>query len=207
MTDPFVAMTAADEPAGLARLHRRLEESAAADGVLDVAVRTYASPVGELLLAATEQGLVQVSFATQGRDAVLAELARRVSPRVLDAPRRLDAVARELDEYFGGRRTAFEVPLDLRLAHGFRRTVLEHLRQVGYGQTVSYAALAAGSGSPRAVRATGSACATNPIPVVVPCHRVLRSDGSLGGYAGGLHVKRALLALEGAPVAGAAPRA
>ncbi len=104
--------------------------------------------------------------------------------------------ARELGEYFAGHRTAFELPLDLRLAHGFRRTVLDHLRRVDYGSTTTYAALAAQAGSPRAVRATGSACATNPLPLVVPCHRVLRSDGTVGQYAGGAEVKQALLRLE-----------
>lgn len=187
-----------DEAARLAALHARLEADAAAEDLLDVAYRTLSSPVGELLLAATPGGLVRLSFSGEEPDAVLADLARTVSPRVLRAPARLDAVARELEEYFAGRRRAFDVDLDLRLARGYRRTVLEHLRDVAYGATVSYGELAAASGNPRAVRATGSACAHNPLPVVIPCHRVLRSDGSLGGYTGGLDIKRALLAIEGA---------
>ncbi len=115
---------------------------------------------------------------------------------MLQRPARLDETARQLEEYFAGRRREFDLPLDLRLAHGFRRHVLDELRDVGYGTTVSYSELAQAAGNPRAVRAVGSACATNPIPIVIPCHRVLRSDGSLGGYGGGLHVKRALLDLE-----------
>jgi methylated-DNA-[protein]-cysteine S-methyltransferase len=190
---------AADD-AALARLHARLVAAADAEGVLDVAYRTVPSPVGDLLLAATDLGLVRVALGGERPDAVLAELARDISPRVLLAPARLDAVARELDEYFAGRRRGFDVPLDLRLARGFRRVVLEHLRAVAYGTTVSYAQLAAASGNARAVRATGTACAHNPLPLVVPCHRVLRSDGTLGGYTGGLEVKRALLALEAGPL-------
>jgi methylated-DNA-[protein]-cysteine S-methyltransferase len=199
MTDLAAALHAADD-AALARLHARLVAAADAEGVLDVAYRTVPSPVGDLLLAATDLGLVRVALGGERPDAVLAELARDISPRVLLAPARLDAVARELDEYFAGRRRGFDVPLDLRLARGFRRVVLEHLRAVTYGTTVSYAQLAAASGNARAVRATGTACAHNPLPLVVPCHRVLRSDGTLGGYTGGLEVKRALLALEAGPL-------
>jgi methylated-DNA-[protein]-cysteine S-methyltransferase len=199
MTDLAAALHAADD-AALARLHARLVAAADAEGVLDVAYRTVPSPVGDLLLAATDLGLVRVALGGERPDAVLAELARDISPRVLLAPARLDAVARELDEYFAGRRRGFDVPLDLRLARGFRRVVLEHLRAVAYGTTVSYAQLAAASGNARAVRATGTACAHNPLPLVVPCHRVLRSDGTLGGYTGGLEVKRALLALEAGPL-------
>ena len=184
--------------ATLARLHHKLELRATETGLLDVAFRTIDSPVGPLLLAATPLGLVRVAYQREGHDAVLQALASRISPRILAAPRRLDDVARQLDEYFTGRRTAFDVALDRQLAAGFRRTVLDHLAAISYGQTESYAEVAAATGHPGAVRAVGSACATNPLPVVVPCHRVLRSDGSLGGYLGGLEVKRALLELEGA---------
>jgi methylated-DNA-[protein]-cysteine S-methyltransferase len=127
---------------------------------------------------------------------VLQRLADDVSPRVLHAPRRLDEVARELDEYFAGHRREFHVAVDLRLARGFRRDVLEHLRAVPYGATVSYAALAAASGNAAAVRAAGSACSHNPIPLVVPCHRVVRSDGSTGNYLAGRAAKESLLAME-----------
>jgi methylated-DNA-[protein]-cysteine S-methyltransferase len=182
--------------ASAARLSAALTGRAQAAGLLDVAYRTLASPVGPLLLAATETGLVRIAFATEGHEHALQQLADRVSPRVLHAPARLDRVARELDEYFAGARRCFELPLDLRLARGFRLSVLHRLTEIEYGQTVSYGSIAIAAGSPRAVRAVGSACATNPIPLVVPCHRVLRSDGSLGGYGGGLDAKRTLLALE-----------
>jgi len=184
--------------AELDRLHALLAARAEAEGLLDVAYRTLDGPVGPLLLAATPVGLVRVAFAVQDHEAVLADLAARVSPRVLAAPRRLDPVARQLDEYFAGERRTFDVPVDLRLATGFRRTVVEHLREIGYGRTASYAQVAAAAGSPRAVRAVGTACARNPVPLVVPCHRVVRSDGSPGQYAGGPAAKAALLALEGA---------
>jgi len=121
-----------------------------------------------------------------------------VSPRVLRAPARLDAAARELDEYFAGRRRQFGLPLDFQLSRGFRLAVLTHLREIDYGTTESYAVVAAAAGSPAAVRAVGTACATNPLPVVVPCHRVVRSDGSIGQYVGGPGAKQALLALEAA---------
>ena len=181
------------------RLRARLAAAAEAEGILDVAYRTVDTPVGPLLLAATEQGLVRVAYPNQGHDAVLQALADRVSPRVLHAPGRLDPVARQLDDYFAGRRHRFDVPLDWRLSTGFRSTVLHHLAvDVDYGHTASYAALAALAGNPKAVRAVGTACATNPLPVVVPCHRVVRSDGAIGNYAGGVEAKRTLLELEAA---------
>lgn len=190
-------MTFSREPADLPqRLRDRLAAEADRADLLDVAYRTLDTPVGPLLLAATERGLVRVAYAVEDHDAVLASLAARVSPRVLAAPRRLDAVSGQLAEYFAGRRRSFDVPLDLRLAGGFRRAVLERLGEIHYGRTRSYAQVAAAAGSPRAVRAVGTACATNPLPVVLPCHRVVRSDGSLGGYLGGPEVKRALLELE-----------
>jgi len=187
------------EESDLDRLRARLAAAADAEGILDVAYRTVDTPVGPLLLAATEQGLVRVAYPNQGHDAVLQALADRIGPRVLHAPARLDRVARQLDDYFAGRRRRFDVPLDWRLSVGFRSTVLHHLAtDVAYGRTASYAALAALAGSPRAVRAVGTACATNPLPVVVPCHRVVRSDGAIGNYAGGVDAKRTLLALEAA---------
>jgi methylated-DNA-[protein]-cysteine S-methyltransferase len=193
----FAAMRAVDEEAN-ARLHARLVAAAERDGVLDVAYRTIATPVGELLLATTGQGLVRVAYPGQGHDEVLASLAQAVSPRILRAPGRLDQVSRQLDEYFAGRRTEFDLPLDFRLATGFRRTVLAHLPAIPYGHTESYAQVAAASGSPKAFRAVGTACARNPLPVVVPCHRVVHADGTAGAYAGGADAKRALLALESA---------
>jgi methylated-DNA-[protein]-cysteine S-methyltransferase len=197
-TDELIAALGADDESAHTRLRARLAAEAEAAELLDVAYRTVDSPVGPLLLAATPQGLVRVAYAREDHDAVLARLADRISPRVLYAPARLDPVARELDEYFAGRRHTFGVPLDLRLSAGFRRAVLTHLREIGYGSTASYAAVATAAGSPAAVRAVGTACATNPLPVVVPCHRVVRSDGSIGRYVGGTEAKQALLALEAA---------
>ena len=193
----FGALPAADEETS-ARLHARLVAAAERDGVLDVAYRTIATPVGELLLAGTGHGLVRVAFPQQGHDAVLESLSQTVSPRILRAPGRLDQVSRQLEEYFAGRRTVFDLPLDWRLATGFRRDVLAHLPAIPYGRTESYAQVATAAGNPKAVRAAGTACARNPLPVVVPCHRVVRSDGTAGGYAGGPDAKRALLALESA---------
>jgi methylated-DNA-[protein]-cysteine S-methyltransferase len=197
-TGLFAGVGVGDEDA-VARLHVRLVAAAQREGILDVAYRTVDTPVGPMLLAATEQGLLRVAYARQDHERVLAELAAAVSPRVLQAPGRLDAANRQLAEYFAGRRTAFDLPLDLRLSTGFRRAVLAHLPQIGYGHTQSYAQVAAAAGSPKAVRAAGTACATNPLPVVVPCHRVVRSDGSFGGYVGGPDAKQALLSLERAP--------
>jgi methylated-DNA-[protein]-cysteine S-methyltransferase len=182
----------------VARLHARLAAAAARDGVLDVAYRVTDTPVGSLLLAATEHGLVRVAYPAQGHDAALEQLAQVISPRILAAPGRLDTAARQLEEYFTGQRQVFDLPLDLRLSTGFRRLVLAHLPRIPYGQTESYAQVAAAAGSPRAVRAAGTACAANPLPIVVPCHRVIRSDGSAGLYAGGPEAKRTLLALEAA---------
>jgi len=194
-----VAATMLDtDPAALSRLRDSLVGAAAASGMLDIAYRTLETPVGTLLLAATEAGLVRVAYDREDHDAVLVALAGKVSPRILLAPGRLDRPARQLSEYFSGIRTAFDLPLDLRLATGFRRSVLTHLTEIGYGRTESYTDVAAATGHPRAVRAVGTACATNPLPVVVPCHRVVRSDGTTGGYVGGAAAKQALLQLESA---------
>ncbi len=187
-----------DNAGDLRRLHTRLAAAAQRDGILDVAYRTVDSPVGPLLLAATDAGLVRVAYAIEDHDEVLQSLADRISPRVLSAPGRLDETASELDEYFAGRRQAFDLPLDWRLSTGFRRTVLSRLTEIGYGQTASYAAVAALVGNPKAVRAAATACATNPLPVVVPCHRVIYSDGRIGRYLGGPEAKRTLLTLEAA---------
>jgi methylated-DNA-[protein]-cysteine S-methyltransferase len=185
-----------DDTATLARLHTRLERSAERHGLLDVSYRTIDSPLGVLLLATTDVGLLRVAYDIEDHAAVLATLAESVGPRILRAPTRLDAAARQLDEYFAKRRTHFELPIDLRLVKGFRRNVIEHLRSIGYGQRESYARVAAAVGNPRAVRAVGTACAHNPLPIVIGCHRVVRSDGSPGQYAGGAQAKSALLNLE-----------
>jgi methylated-DNA-[protein]-cysteine S-methyltransferase len=173
-------------------------EGAAAEGLLDVAYSTVDSPLGPLMAATTPRGLVRLSYSKfRDDDVVLAELARRVSPRVLEAPARLDAVRRELDEYFEGRRTGFDLPIDWALTRGFTTAVLRATAQVGFGQTTTYAEVAGAAGSPRAVRAAGNSLGSNPMPIVVPCHRVLRTGGGLGGYTGGLENKEFLLRLEG----------
>jgi len=181
------------------RLQSRLAALAERQGLLDVSYRTVDSPLGPLLLAATGEGLVRVAFSCEDHDAVLARLASDISPRILRTSRRLDEAAHQLDEYFAGKRRAFSVPVDLQLAHGFRRSVLDQLRRIPYGVTQSYAALARAAGNPSAVRAAASACSHNPVPLVVPCHRVVRSDGTAGDYRGGPEAKRTLLAMEAAP--------
>jgi methylated-DNA-[protein]-cysteine S-methyltransferase len=194
--DLVASLTGEIDAASLAGLSARLADQAASSDLLDVAYRTLDTPVGSLLLAATPRGLVRVAYAREDHDAVLARLAGMLSPRVLHAPARLDNAARELDEYFAGHRRQFGLALDFELSRGFRRAVLAHLREIAYGATESYSAVAMAAGSPAAIRAVGSACATNPLPVVVPCHRVVRSDGSIGQYVGGPEAKRALLDLE-----------
>lgn len=179
-------------------LKRRLAEAADSRGLIDVAYAHVDSPIGELLLAATPRGLVRVGFPDEDEDAALAGLAARVSPRVLERPERLDRARRELDEYFAGHRREFDLDLDWQLTAGFRRRVLEATARIPFGETSTYTAMAGAAGSPRAHRAAGSALGSNPLPVVVPCHRVLRVGGALGGYGGGLEVKEMLLRLEGA---------
>lgn len=180
----------------LADLRARLARRADEQGLIDVAYRTLDSPVGRLLLAATDKGLVRIAYDREGFTSVLETLAARLSPRLLQAPKRLDEVARELEEYFAGARHEFDVSLDYALSTGFRHVVQRHLPSISYGHTATYKQVAELVGHPNAMRAVGTACATNPLPVVVPCHRVLRTDGSLGGYIGGLDAKTALLRLE-----------
>jgi methylated-DNA-[protein]-cysteine S-methyltransferase len=173
-------------------------ERAADAGLLDVAYTSVDSPLGPLVVAATPKGLVRVSYSEfRGEDEVLEELARRVSPRVLEAPARLDPVRRELDEYFEGRREDFDVPIDWSYLAGFTREVLRATAAIPFGDVSTYAGVAAAAGSPRATRAAGNALGANPMPVIVPCHRVLRTGGQLGGYTGGLERKEFLLRLEG----------
>jgi methylated-DNA-[protein]-cysteine S-methyltransferase len=177
-------------------LDRLLAERAAEEGLLDVAYATLDSPLGPLVVAATPRGLVRVAYS--GFDSeVLEDLAGKVSPRLLEAPARLDPVRRELDEYFEGRRTEFDLPIDWALTRGFTSRVLRATARIAFGSTSTYAEVASRAGSPRAVRAAGNALGSNPLPVVVPCHRVLRTGGALGGYTGGLERKEYLLRLEG----------
>jgi methylated-DNA-[protein]-cysteine S-methyltransferase len=196
--DLLAAVSTDEDTQTLDLLRDRLASSADTAGFLDVAYRHLDSPVGDLLLAATDKGLVRVAYANEDHDGVLDQLGERISPRILRAPARLDNAAREFNDYFAGTRTAFDLPLDLRLTSGFRRQVLEGLRSIAYGHTASYSVVAQRVGNPRAVRAVGTACATNPLPVVIPCHRVLRSDGTLGNYLGGTDAKRTLLRIESA---------
>lgn len=180
------------------RLHDRLAQAAQAEGLLDIAYGTVDTPIGTLLLAATGRGLVRVAYPSQGQEAVLGQLAEDISPRILHAPARVEEASRQLEEYFAGQRHHFDLPLDHRLSSGFGRSVLSKLPEIKYGRTASYAELAAMAGNPKAVRAVGTACGNNPLPVVVPCHRIVRSDGTPGGYIGGAEAKRSLLELEGA---------
>jgi len=175
-----------------------IAHAAAAAGLIDVAYALSDSPVGRILLASTERGLVRLAYLDHDdEDATLSELAARVSPRVLDAPRRLDQSRRELDEYFAGHRREFELPIDWQLTHGFGRRVLQATARIPFGLVSTYKGVASEAGSPRGFRAAGNALGSNPIPIVVPCHRVLHADGGLGGYTGGLDRKRLLLAVEG----------
>jgi methylated-DNA-[protein]-cysteine S-methyltransferase len=176
-----------------AELARRAE----AHDMVDVACERHDSPLGSLLLAATRDGIVRVGLPDEDEDAVLEELAREISGRVLRAPRPAVTTARtQLDEYFARRRTDFDVELDWQLTRGFRRQVLIATAEIPYGRTASYAQVATVAGSPRAVRAAGTALATNPLPILVPCHRVLRSGGGLGQYRGGVAAKASLIELE-----------
>jgi methylated-DNA-[protein]-cysteine S-methyltransferase len=175
-----------------------LAERAAAEGLLDVAYATVDSPLGPLVVATTPRGLVRLAYTgSGGEDEVVEELAGKLSPRILEAPERLDDARRELEEYFEGHRAGFDLPIDWSLAHGFSGKVLCQTARIGFGETSTYAEVASRAGSPRAVRAAGNALGANPIPVVVPCHRVLRTGGALGGYTGGVERKQFLLRLEG----------
>lgn len=181
----------------LAALRADLVRRAGEEGLIDVAYATADSPLGPLTVMVTPRGLVRLSYPDEGVDAPLAEVADRISPRIFAAPERTDAVRRQLDDYFSGRRHAFEVPIDWRLVHGFAAAVLRATARIPFGAVSSYREIAADAGSPNAYRAAGNALGSNPIPIVVPCHRVLHAGGGLGGYTGGLDRKRYLLRLEG----------
>jgi methylated-DNA-[protein]-cysteine S-methyltransferase len=185
---------AASDAAGAAR---RLGGRIATEGLADVSYASLDSPFGMLTVAVTERGLVRLAFPEEDIDAVLERLAARISPRIVEAPAPPDSIRRELDEYFAKRRRRFELALDWTLVGPFGRRVLRAASAIPYGGVLSYTQVAAEAGSPRGSRAAGNALGSNPIPIVVPCHRVLRSGGALGGYAGGLDRKRWLLELEG----------
>ncbi len=173
-----------------------LTARAAKEGLVDVAYAQVDSPLGPLTVAATRRGLVRVAYPERPLDDVLAGIAEEVSPRVLEAPERLESIRRELDEYFEGRLRRFSEPIDWALSRGFFRRVLEATARIGYGEVRTYGEVAASAGSPRAVRAAGNGLGSNPMPVVVPCHRVVRTGGGLGGYTGGIERKEFLLSLE-----------
>lgn len=191
------AALGAERELDVGALSGRIAAAAEAAGTLDLAYCELDTPVGSLLAVASAEGLIKLGFPNRPVDEQLEWLAAAVSPRLLEAPARLDPVRRELDQYFAGERRRFDLRLDWRLTSGFVNRVLRETARIPFGETRSYAEMAAGAGSPRAFRAAGSALGANPIPIVVPCHRVLRSSGALGGYGGGLDVKRRLLELEG----------
>ena len=204
MTNPVTdrdlerALRAPADDDAAARAAERAAARASDEGLADVTYTTVDSPIGPLLVAATDRGLVRVSFRQERHDDVLNDLVVRISPRVLEAPSELDEVRRELEQYVEGDRRRFELPLDWRLSRGFRCEVLRKLVRVPYGETATYAEMAIRAGRPRAYRAAGSACGSTPMPIVVPCHRVVPSGGGLGNYGGGVDVKKYLLELEGA---------
>jgi methylated-DNA-[protein]-cysteine S-methyltransferase len=192
------ALRAPDLDERAERAAGRLAREAEDEGLLDVAYASADTPLGPMLVAGTRRGLVRVAFPREREDDVLFELAESVSPRILHAPARLDEARREMEQYFERKRERFELRLDWRLSRGFYRDVLRETARVPYGETMSYAEVAARAGRPRAFRAAGSALGSNPMPLVVPCHRIIASGGGLGGYGGGLDVKEFLLELEGA---------
>jgi methylated-DNA-[protein]-cysteine S-methyltransferase len=184
--------------AAAAAAARRLTERIAAEGLADVSYTHVDSPIGRLLVAGTRRGLVRLAFAEEDADEVLMRLSRELSPRIVESSARLERERRELDEYFAGRRREFELALDWSLIGPFARRVLRTTARIPYGGVLTYGEVAARAGSPRGSRAAGNALGSNPIPIVIPCHRVLRAGGALGGYGGGTERKRSLLTLEGA---------
>jgi methylated-DNA-[protein]-cysteine S-methyltransferase len=184
-------------PIDAAEAQERFVRRAVEDGLADVAYAPVDSPVGELVAAVTRRGLVRLAYEDGRGDAVLSDLAARVSPRVIEAPARLDDVRRQLDEYFAGRRHAFDLGLDWTLTHGFTRRVLQSTARIPFGELGTYRSVATGAGNAAAVRAAGNALGANPMPIVVPCHRIVRTGGALGGYTGGVQRKEFLLTLEG----------
>jgi methylated-DNA-[protein]-cysteine S-methyltransferase len=202
-------MTTGSDPLAAVFNHAGLDAGAAAaaaarfaaradtEGLIDVAYTTVDSPLGPLLAAATPRGLVRIAYDHNDADAVLDSLAARISPRIIESPARLDELRRELEQYFEGDRRRFEVAVDWELVHGFTRRVLEATAGIAYGDLRSYREVATVAGNEKAVRAAGNALGHNPIPIVVPCHRVVRTGGALGGYTGGLDKKKSLLTIEG----------
>jgi methylated-DNA-[protein]-cysteine S-methyltransferase len=204
LTGSAASRSARRGPAGgpAAEAAARLTRRIAGEGLADISYTLADSPFGSLRLAATRRGLVRLAFPEEELDGMLDRLARRISPRIIEADAPLEGVRRELEEYFEGRRRSFASPLDWSLIAGFHRRVLRATSEIPFGGVQSYAEVAADAGNPRASRAAGNALGANPIPILIPCHRVLRTGGSLGGYGGGTERKRWLLSLEGAPLDG-----
>ncbi|HEV2785028.1 MAG TPA: methylated-DNA--[protein]-cysteine S-methyltransferase [Solirubrobacteraceae bacterium] len=192
------------QPDAAAALAARTAARAAEEGIADVAYALVDSPVGRLVTVATPRGLARIAYELEngGLDSIIDDVALRLSPAVVEAPARLDTIRRALEEYFDGRRREFDLDLDWALTTpGFRRRVLQECARIPFGATSTYKQMAVAAGSPRAFRAAGGALGSNPIPIVVPCHRVLASSGGLGGYTGGLERKRTLLSIEGGMLA------
>ena len=191
-----------DDAAGMAeraaRAARAVIERASREGLIDITYGWVDTPIGKMLAAATEAGLLRLGFHEERVDLTLEDLSRRVSPRILEDDRGLENIRRQLGEYFEGRRQSFDMPIDRQLIHGFHRQVLDVTERIPYGQVSTYSEVAGRAGNPRASRAAGNALGSNPIPIVIPCHRVVRTGHGLGGYGGGLHIKQMLLDLEGA---------
>src|SRR5918997_3406793 len=190
-------------PGEAAALAARTTARAADEGIAQIVYARVGSPVGQLVAVATPRGLARIAYELEngGLDSILDDVALKLSPAIVEAPGRLDPVRRELEEYFEGRRQDFDLALDWSLTAGFRRRVLQQCARIPFGATSTYKEMAIAAGSPRAFRAAGGALGSNPIPIVVPCHRVLASGGGLGGYTGGLDRKRLLLAIEGGMLA------
>ena len=196
------ALQDAGDTVDLERAQRGFQARAEDEGLLEIGYALVDSPFGEMLLAATDRGVVKLALPSHGDrelrpDSVLEQLAKSISPRILESPARLDPARRELDAYFEGDLKRFSVPVDWRLSRGFTDKVLHQVARIPYGRTLSYGEVAAKAGNPRAFRAAGSACGANPVPLIVPCHRVVQAGGAPGNYGGGPEMKRALLELEG----------
>jgi methylated-DNA-[protein]-cysteine S-methyltransferase len=198
LRDAALSTTVHEEEAAAMQAAQNFSARAASEGLTDIVYATVDSPFGPLTAAATEVGLVRLAFPEEPEDDVLDALSRKLSPRILESSARFDPVRRELEEYFTGARRDFEVPLDRVLMSAFAKRILAATAAIPYGSVSTYMEMAAAAGSPRGSRAAGNALGANPIPVIVPCHRVLRTGGNLGGYGGGLNRKRYLLELEGA---------
>jgi methylated-DNA-[protein]-cysteine S-methyltransferase len=200
MTEKQLERMLRNAPAG-ADLERAVEgvlARAEKDGLIDVAYTEIDSPFGKMLIAGSERGILWVAFPHREWDELLDQIAAQISPRVLEAPERLDEPRRQLDEYFEGKRREFDLPLDWRLTHGFQKRAQHAIARIPYGETRNYAWIAEKAGNPRAYRAAGTACGANHLPPIVPCHRVVPASGGIGNYGGGPEMKKALLELEGA---------